>query len=99
MTPKSNLFPFLVSPDLQLHACCAATYSLDINAVDLVDEISYSYFLQHSPVHEVHGHRELVLVEHPVAVDVGQVPNLAQHRHRQLRTHHDLSDLERERKG
>lgn len=39
-------------------------------------------------VDEVHGQRELVLVQEPVLVDVRQFPDLAEHRVRQLRLHH-----------
>lgn len=39
-------------------------------------------------VDEVHGERELVLVQEAVLVDVRQLPDLAEHRVRQLRLHH-----------
>ena len=75
--------------------------SLHFNCINMVssyailnsDTVSTFTKTFYSPIDEVHGHRELVLVEHPVAVDVGQVPDLAQHRHRQLRAHHDLPHL------
>lgn len=39
-------------------------------------------------VDEVHGERELVLVQEAVLVDVGQLPDLAEHRVRQLGLDH-----------
>jgi len=41
-------------------------------------------------VHEVHGQRELVGVEHAVLVDVGQLPDLAEHVVGKLRLDHLL---------
>lgn len=37
---------------------------------------------------EVHGERELVVVQEAVLVDVGQLPDLPEHTVRQLRLHH-----------
>lgn len=39
-------------------------------------------------LHEVHRQRELLIVQEPVLVDVRQLPDLAEHRVRQLRLHH-----------
>ena len=79
----------LIQMSLNLKYINMESYYAILNS-DTVLKFTLTFY---SPVDEVHGHRELVLVEHPVAVDVGQVPDLAQHRHRQLRAHHDLPHL------